>query len=89
MDYSRPGKLKSWGIHDAVRPLVSGETLARAYAAAEERGSGIPVLEMEESVRMVDQNGTSEHLDRSRLKKVQTPQVFETRIDPEGLSTAL
>ncbi len=73
------GEAEIVGIHDAVRPLVSGETLARAYAAAEERGSGIPVLEMEESVRMVDQNGTSEHLDRSRLRKVQTPQVFETR----------
>ncbi len=67
------------GIHDAVRPLVSGDTLARAYAAAEAKGSGIPVLEMEESVRMVAKNGASEHLDRSRLRKVQTPQVFETR----------
>ena len=75
----RTGEVEIVGIHDAVRPLVSRETLARAYAAAEERGSGIPVLEMEESVRMVDQNGASEHLDRSRLRKVQTPQVFDTR----------
>jgi len=66
------------GIHDAVRPLVSPDTLLRAYAAAEQEGSGIPVIEMEESVRKKDQNGDSEHLDRSSIKKVQTPQVFES-----------
>jgi len=64
------------GIHDAVRPLVSQDTLARSYNIAGREGSGIPVVEMDESVRMIDGQGGSEHLDRSSLKRVQTPQVF-------------
>lgn len=70
-------KAKIVGIHDAVRPLVSPDTLRRAYTAAEQEGSGVPVIEMEESVRKVDPSGNSEYLDRDSLKKVQTPQVFE------------
>ena len=64
------------GIHDAVRPLVSQGTLTRCYESALRRGSGIPVLQMDESVRMLDHTGGSRHLDRSRLRRVQTPQVF-------------
>ena len=64
------------GIHDAVRPLVSQETLERCYTAAMESGSGIPVIGMDETVRIVKQGGHSEHLDRSLLRRVQTPQVF-------------
>ena len=64
------------GIHDAVRPLISQDTLSRSYGAAVREGSGIPVIEMDESVRMLNQQGGSAHLDRSRLKRVQTPQVF-------------
>jgi 2-C-methyl-D-erythritol 4-phosphate cytidylyltransferase len=67
------------GIHDAVRPLVSQTTLARTYDAAFLNGSGIPVLEMEETVRMLKPRGSSIHIDRSVLKRVQTPQVFRAK----------
>jgi 2-C-methyl-D-erythritol 4-phosphate cytidylyltransferase len=66
------------GIHDAVRPLVSQDTLFRCYDAALRKGSGIPVVEMDESVRMLDAEGGSVHMDRSSLKRVQTPQVFRS-----------
>lgn len=66
------------GIHDAVRPLVSQDTLIRCYDAALRKGSGIPVVEMDESVRMLDAEGGSVHMDRSSLKRVQTPQVFRS-----------
>jgi len=66
------------GIHDAVRPLVSLDTLKRSYDAAFREGSGIPVLEMEDSVRILNGDGSSGHLDRSRLRRVQTPQVFKS-----------
>ena len=64
------------GIHDAVRPLVSQATIDRCYRAAAESGSGIPVMDMDESVRMVTEPGHSVHLERAKLKRVQTPQVF-------------
>jgi 2-C-methyl-D-erythritol 4-phosphate cytidylyltransferase len=73
---SHIGKGIITGIHDAVRPFVSQATLARCYDAAASSGSGIPVIEMDESVRMLDQMGGSSHMDRSRLRRVQTPQVF-------------
>jgi len=66
------------GIHDAARPLISQDTLSRSYAAAVREGSGIPVIEMDESIRMLNQQGGSVHMDRSRLKRVQTPQVFRS-----------
>jgi len=66
------------GIHDAARPLVSQDTLIRCYDAALSKGSGIPVVEMDESVRMLDAEGGSVHMDRSSLKRVQTPQVFRS-----------
>jgi len=66
------------GIHDAVRPLVSQETIHRCYEAADQTGSGIPVVEMDDSVRMVKESGASVNLERGKLRRVQTPQVFRS-----------
>ena len=68
------------GIHDAVRPFVSPGTIARCYAAAGETGSGIPVMEMDESVRMIQFSNRSIHMDRLKLRRVQTPQVFKSEM---------
>lgn len=76
LEQIQPGEMV--GIHDAVRPLVSRLTIQRTYQAARESGSGIPVVEMEESVRMTGRDGGSENLERTRLRKVQTPQVFRS-----------
>jgi 2-C-methyl-D-erythritol 4-phosphate cytidylyltransferase len=68
------------GIHDAVRPLVSTDTIERCYRAAADGGSGIPVVEMDDSIRMVTEPDRSVQLDRTRLKRVQTPQVFRSEL---------
>jgi len=68
------------GIHDAVRPLVSQHTLKQCYGIAAKNGSCIPVTDMDETVRMVGDQGHSEHLDRSILRRVQTPQVFKSEL---------
>ena len=72
------------GIHDAVRPLVSRDTLERCYSTAAERGSAVPVIEMDDSVRMVGDHGSSVHLERSKLRRVQTPQVFKSELLKEA-----
>ncbi len=72
------------GIHDAVRPLVSLKTLERCYESAAERGSGIPVIKMEESVRLVKEQGHSVRMDRLKLRRVQTPQVFKSEMIKEA-----
>lgn len=67
------------GIHDAVRPLVSNATIERCYATARVKGSAIPVMEVVDSMRVV--NGEDSHLvDRSRYRVVQTPQCFELNL---------
>lgn len=63
------------GIHDAVRPLVSLDTLERCYSEAEKNGSAIPVIDTEDSLRELSAEG-SRIIDRNIIKRVQTPQVF-------------
>lgn len=63
-------------IHDAVRPLVSQATIARAFDSAAEKGSGIPVIPVSSSIRKVD-GELSEVVDRNAYKLVQTPQAFQ------------
>lgn len=76
------------GIHDAVRPFVSLETLERCYSTAFRTGSAIPVIDVDESVRMVTGDGSSVHMDRSALKRVQTPQVFRSALIREAYKKA-
>lgn len=78
------------GIHDAVRPMVSVNTIRRCFEVAAQKGSAIPVVEIEDSIRMLDRAGNSP-LDRDLLRRVQTPQVFMTdrikqayRSSPQG-----
>ncbi len=64
-------------IHDAVRPLVSSKTITDAFDAAALRGSGIPAVPMNESIRQFE----GEHnfaVNRSNYKIIQTPQCFES-----------
>jgi len=63
------------GIHDAVRPLVSVDTIRRCYEMATLKNSAIPVIDIEDSLRKVSYT-SNEILDRSSVKRVQTPQVF-------------
>lgn len=66
-------------IHDGVRPFVSQATLQRCFDTAQKLGNAIPVLDAFESVRMLDADGTSKAIDRSQIKLIQTPQVFQAR----------
>lgn len=63
-------------IHDAVRPLVSQKTIAEAFRRAATSGNGVPCVTISDSVRMLNQTG-SHPLERSSLRAVQTPQVFD------------
>lgn len=62
-------------IHDGVRPLVNNETIEKVYNCAQKFGNAIPVIDINESVRLVD-GAMSKIQDRSKLKIVQTPQGF-------------
>ncbi len=66
-------------VHDGARPLVSDKTIDNCFTMAKENGAAIPVIDVDDSLRMVTDNG-SEHVERSSYKRVQTPQVFRADI---------
>ena len=66
-------------VHDGVRCLLTTDLIHRCYKAALEFGSAIPVIDSKDSVRMVTEDG-NEPLDRSKIKLVQTPQTFHSKI---------
>jgi 2-C-methyl-D-erythritol 4-phosphate cytidylyltransferase len=66
-------------VHDAARPLVSKETIERCFASAKEKNSGVPVIKVSESIRIVDGNN-SRSINRDNYRIVQTPQCFKTEV---------
>lgn len=65
-------------VHDGVRPFVSKETLERCFKTAREKGNAIPVVDINESVRMIEEIG-NKPINREQLKTIQTPQVFQAK----------
>ena len=66
-------------VHDAARPLVDPDTVARVVAAVHDGDAAVvPVVDVVDSIRQRDSSGGSVGLDRSRLLAVQTPQGFDT-----------
>ncbi len=51
----------------------------RCYEAAVKNGTAIPVVECTDSVRMITDSG-NKILNRSKLRLVQTPQAFHSKI---------
>ncbi|MEN8119789.1 MAG: 2-C-methyl-D-erythritol 4-phosphate cytidylyltransferase [Bacteroidota bacterium] len=66
-------------IHDGVRPLVSENTIERCFREAEISGNAIPAILSVDSVRQVSIE-TNFPIDRSKLRLIQTPQVFKIDI---------
>lgn len=62
-------------VQDGVRPLVTVETVRRVAAEAGRSRAAIPVVLPVDSFREAD-GTTSRVIDRSRLRVVQTPQIF-------------
>jgi 2-C-methyl-D-erythritol 4-phosphate cytidylyltransferase len=74
-------------VHDAARPLVSNKTIVSAFESAAQHGSGIPVIDISESLREVSDN-ENKYLDRSKVKIVQTPQCFQLALLQKGFEQA-
>jgi len=63
-------------VHDAVRPLVTAETILRSYEMAEEKGNAIAAIQPVDSVRIKKEGQVSAALNRNELYLIQTPQTF-------------
>lgn len=66
-------------VHDGVRCLLTTTLLRRCYQQALETGSAVPTIISKDSVRVETEDG-NEPLDRNRVRLVQTPQTFHSKI---------
>lgn len=63
-------------VHDGVRPLIRESTIRSLFIEAEKHDNAIPALSPKDSVRWDSEQG-NRVIDRSLVKLIQTPQVFE------------
>ena len=66
-------------VHDGVRPFASIKMLRRVAECATQSGAAIPVIEAVDSFREVTEQDNVA-IDRSKLRIVQTPQIFEASL---------
>ncbi len=64
------------GVHDGVRPFVSHQVIDNCYSSAKMGMATVPVVDMVETVRFIEDDSESKTVPRDRYKLVQTPQVF-------------
>lgn len=67
------------GIHDAARPMVSVDTITRCFEMAAQKGNAIPVINVNESLRVIE-NNSNKAVNRNNYKVVQTPQCFNAAV---------
>lgn len=64
-------------VHDGVRPFVSANLIKACFDAASIYKAAIPVVDVTDSLRVISDDGKSRIIDRTKIKQVQTPQVFD------------
>ena len=65
-------------IHDAARPLVSPDLIARVWEAARVDGAAVPGIRPADTVKRVEHDTVMGTVSRDDLVLVQTPQIFLT-----------
>lgn len=63
-------------VHDGVRPFVSAEVIQNSFETAALTGSAVVCVPAKDSVRLVDETGQNQAVDRARVRLIQTPQTF-------------
>lgn len=77
-------------VHDAARPFVSQSVIADTIAAAARCSAAAPAVPVKDTIKTVAEDGAVTGTpDRSTLRAVQTPQVFEADLLKAALQSAL
>jgi 2-C-methyl-D-erythritol 4-phosphate cytidylyltransferase len=76
-------------IHDAARPLVTGETIRAALTAALEHGAAVAAIPAAEASCLTDGGLITGYIDRSRHMTIQTPQAFRFEVIMKAHEEAL
>jgi 2-C-methyl-D-erythritol 4-phosphate cytidylyltransferase len=68
-------------IHDAARPFADKALLERVFAAARRKGAAVPGIEITDTIKEIDARRIAVRtIDRTKLRAIQTPQVFEAAL---------
>lgn len=76
-------------IHDTARPLIHSEFITELLASAEKHQNAIPATSIVDSIKSIESDSASDgesvkDLDRSKLRSVQTPQIFDFNLINES-----
>jgi 2-C-methyl-D-erythritol 4-phosphate cytidylyltransferase len=63
-------------VHDGVRPFVTTDIIQTSFETAALAGSAVTCVPAKDSVRLIDENGMNNAVDRARVRLIQTPQTF-------------
>ena len=75
-------------IHDGARPLITYEVIDRTVRAAHTYGAAAPAVAVKDTVKIAKGGIVKSTPDRSTLRAVQTPQVFDFDILRAALKKA-
>ena len=78
-----PGDVEWVAVHDAARPLVSGELIERTFAAARRHGAAVPALPVHLTIKQASgplPARVERTLPRHTLWAMQTPQVMRRAV---------
>jgi 2-C-methyl-D-erythritol 4-phosphate cytidylyltransferase/2-C-methyl-D-erythritol 2,4-cyclodiphosphate synthase len=75
-----PRKAKLVAVHDAARPLVTSDLIARVVQAATEVGAAIAALPATDTIKLGRQGRIDKTIARGRVHAAQTPQVFNVSL---------
>ena len=68
-------------VHDGARPFATPDIFARVFAAAQKSGAAVAGVPVKDTTKMIDaENKVITTLERSKLRAIQTPQIFRTQL---------
>ena len=70
-------KVKLVAVHDGARPLITDAVIDRTVRAAHSYGAAVPAVPVKDTIKVVQGGMVKETPDRSQLRAIQTPQVFD------------
>ena len=80
---------KLLAVQDGARPLVTPELIDHVISAAAKCGAAAPAIPVKDTVKVVmADNAVEKTLERSNLRAVQTPQVFDIHLLRAALKKA-
>ena len=73
-------KVKLVAVHDGARPFVSDAVIDRTVRAAHSYGAAAPAIAVKDTIKIARGGVVASTPDRSTLRAVQTPQVFDLQL---------